>query len=230
MKWAVISFPGSNCEEDTRYALADLLGQDVTVIWHQERDLRGADAVVLPGGFAHGDYLRCGAIARFSPIMEAVIEHAARGRPLLGICNGMQILTEAGLLPGALLRNESLEFRCGWVYLRIHAPDPHFLGRAPAGSMLSMPVSHGEGRYHCTPEELTTLLAGDQVLLRYCDAGGAYTDSANPNGSLNSIAGIRNAEGNVFGLMPHPERACEPLLGNDDGLLIFRAMIEAMHG
>jgi phosphoribosylformylglycinamidine synthase len=230
MKWAVISFPGSNCEEDTRYALSDLLGQDVTVIWHQERDLRGADAVVLPGGFAHGDYLRCGAIARFSPIMEAVSEHAARGKPLLGICNGMQILMEAGLLPGALLRNESLEFRCGWVYLRIHAPDPRFLGSAPAKSVLSMPISHGEGRYHCTPDELATLLAGNQVLLRYCDAGGAYTDAANPNGSLGSIAGIRNARGNVFGLMPHPERACEPLLGSDDGLLIFRAMIEAMYG
>jgi phosphoribosylformylglycinamidine synthase len=142
----------------------------------------------------------------------------------------MQILTEAGLLPGALLRNESLEFRCGWVYLRIHAPDPHFLGHASAGSVLSMPVSHGEGRYHCTPEELTMLLAGDQVLLRYCDAEGAYSDGANPNGSLGNIAGIRNAEGNVFGLMPHPERACESLLGSDDGLLIFRAMIEAMHG
>jgi phosphoribosylformylglycinamidine synthase I len=230
MKWAVVNFPGTNCEEDTRYVLADLLGQDVRVVWHHERDLGGADAVVLPGGFAHGDYLRCGAIARFSPVMDAVLEHAARGRPVLGICNGMQVLMEAGLLPGALLRNESLEFRCGWVHLRVHAPDACFLGAAPAGTMLLMPISHGEGRFHCEPEELSTLLAGDQVLLRYCAADGAYSEASNPNGSLGAIAGIRNAAGNVFGLMPHPERASEALLGSEDGLLIFRSMIEAIHG
>lgn len=230
MKWAVIAFPGTNCEEDTRYALANLLGQEARVVWHQERDLGGADAVILPGGFAHGDYLRCGAIARFSPIVDAVLEHATRGRPVLGICNGMQVLTEAGLLPGALLRNQSLEFRCGWVYLRVHAPDRRFLGGAPAGTVLRMPISHGEGRYHCSPDELAALLAGDQVLLRYCDAAGAYAGTSNPNGSLGSIAGIRNAGGTVFGLMPHPERACEPILGSGDGALIFRSMIEAMDG
>jgi phosphoribosylformylglycinamidine synthase I len=229
MKWAVIAFPGTNCEEDTRYVLADLLGEQVSVIWHQERDLHGADAVVLPGGFAHGDYLRCGAIARFSPIMEPVIEHARQGKPVLGICNGMQVLTEAGLLPGALLRNESLEFRCRWARLRVHRPDRHFLAGAAEGTVLRMPISHGEGRYHCTPEELAALLAGEQVLLRYCDAEGAYTDAGNPNGSLGHIAGLRNAAGNVFGLMPHPERAGEALLGSADGLLIFASMIETMH-
>lgn len=230
MKWAIIAFPGTNCDEDTRYVLAEGLGQEARIVWHQEPDLRGADAVVLPGGFAHGDYLRCGAIARFSPIMAAVIDHAARGRPVLGICNGMQVLMEAGLLPGALVRNESLEFRCRWVHLRVHAADRRFLGEVPAGAVLRMPISHGEGRYHCTPEELADLLAGDRVLLRYSNPEGMITAESNPNGAAGGIAGLRNAEGNVFGLMPHPERACDALLGGTDGLLVFRALIEAMHG
>jgi phosphoribosylformylglycinamidine synthase len=230
MRWAIVAFPGTNCEEDTRYVLAEGLGQDARIVWHQQSDLGNADVVVLPGGFAHGDYLRCGAIARFSPVMAAVIEHAEQGRPVLGICNGMQVLTEAGLLPGALVRNDSLEFRCRWAHLRVHTADRQFLGETPAGSLLRMPISHGEGRYHCTPEELAELLAGDQVLLRYCDVDGEITAESNPNGSAGSIAGLRNARGNVFGLMPHPERACDPLLGGADGLRVFRALIEAIYG
>jgi phosphoribosylformylglycinamidine synthase len=186
--------------------------------------------LVLPGGFAHGDYLRCGAIARFSPVMTAVREHAERGRPVLGICNGMQVLTEAGLLPGVLLRNESLEYRCRWVHLRVQAADPGFLGDTPTGTVLRMPISHGEGRYHCAPEETERLLTNGQVLLTYCDQRGAVGGEGNPNGSTASIAGLRNARGNVFGLMPHPERACDPLLGGTDGLVIFRSLIEAMDG
>jgi phosphoribosylformylglycinamidine synthase len=230
MKWAIIAFPGTNCDEDTRYLLANELGQDARIVWHQEARVGDADVIVLPGGFAHGDYLRCGAIARFSPVMDAVREHAARGLPVLGICNGMQILTEAGLLPGLLLRNESLEYRCTWVHLRVQAADRRFLGTTPPGAVLRMPISHGEGRYYCTPEEAEQLLANGQVLLRYCDAQGEVVAAGNPNGSIAGIAGLRNAQGNVFALMPHPERACDPLLGGVDGLVIFRALIEAMHG
>jgi len=229
MKWAIIGFPGTNCDEDTRYLLAERLGQSARVIWHQETGLGDVDLVVLPGGFAHGDYLRCGAIARFSPIMAAVQEHAERGRPVLGICNGMQILTEAGLLPGVLLRNQSLEYRCHWTHLRVHAPDRAFLGDTPAGGVLRMPISHGEGRYQCEPHEAETMLANGQVILRYCDERGVVNEAGDPNGSTAGIAGLRNARGNVFGLMPHPERACDPLLGGEDGLVIFRSLIEAMH-
>ncbi len=230
MKWTVVAFPGSNCDEDTRYILTTLFDQDAEIIWHQETDLRGADAVVLPGGFAHGDYLRCGAIARFSPIMDAVFQHVACGKPVLGICNGMQVLAEAGLLPGALLRNDSLEFRCQWASLIVDAPSRMFLGGTPAGTVLRMPISHGEGRYHCDGDELARISADGQILLRYCLDDGALEASANPNGSIWAIAGIQNREGTVFGLMPHPERACDPLLGGTDGAIVFRSMIEAMHG
>jgi phosphoribosylformylglycinamidine synthase I len=229
VKWAVVAFPGTNCDEDTRYVLADLFAQNVRVVWHQESDLGGADAVVLPGGFAHGDYLRCGAIARFSPIMDAVLEHVARGRPVLGICNGMQVLMEAGLLPGALLRNESLEFRCRWVHVRIDAVDRRFLGGAPIGSVWRLPISHGEGRYHCDPGELASLAEHEQILLRYCAQDGSESRDANPNGSIDAVAGLRNREGTVFGLMPHPERACEAVTGGTDGRYILQSMIEALN-
>ena len=228
MRWAVVAFPGTNCEEDTRYVLADLLDQDARVVWHQQADLDGADAVVLPGGFAHGDYLRCGAIARFSPIMDAVAEHAARGRPVLGICNGMQVLTEAGLLPGALLRNEGLSFRCRWTHLRVESADDRYLCGLQPGTVLRMPVSHGEGRYHCELDDPMASPPGARVLLRYCDADGALDEAGNPNGSVGHIAGLCDEAGTVFGLMPHPERACELLLGSTDGLAIFRSMIAAM--
>ncbi|MDB5076943.1 MAG: phosphoribosylformylglycinamidine synthase subunit [Chloroflexi bacterium] len=229
MKWAVVAFPGTNCEEDTRYVLANQFDQDVRVVWHHESELGPVDAVVLPGGFAHGDYLRSGAIARFSPIMDAVNNHVAKGKPVLGICNGMQVLTEAGLLPGAMLRNDSLEFRCQWVNLRVETRNNEFLGSTEPGTVLRIPISHGEGRYHCDAEDLRAMERGDQIMLRYCTAGGAVDETANPNGSIDNIAGIRNASGTVFGLMPHPERACDPLLGGKDGQLIFAAMIEAMH-
>jgi phosphoribosylformylglycinamidine synthase I len=230
VKWAVVAFPGTNCEEDTRYVLANLFDQDVRVVWHHESELRPVDAIVLPGGFAHGDYLRSGAIARFSPIMDAVNDHVARGKPVLGICNGMQVLAEAGLLPGALLRNESLEFRCLWADLRVETKNSHFLGSAEPGTVLRMPISHGEGRYHCEAEELQAMERRGQILLRYCTPSGVVDESANPNGSIENIAGLRNESGTVFGLMPHPERACDPVLGGTDGRLIFGAMIEAMHG
>ncbi len=229
MKWAIVAFPGTNCEEDTRYVLADLFEQEARVVWHTDTDLGGADVVVLPGGFAHGDYLRCGAIARFSPIMDAVASHVAHGRPVLGICNGMQVLLEAGLLPGAMLRNAALEFRCRWVHVRLEAGDPLFFRDAAPGAVLRVPISHGEGRYHCDSADLRRMTERGQILLRYCDADGISSDAANPNGSVDHIAGIRNSAGTVFALMPHPERACEPLLGSADGRVIFRSMIAALH-
>lgn len=223
----IVAFPGTNCDQDTYHALTDVLGQKSKIVWHQERNLGEADVVILPGGFAHGDYLRCGAIARFSPIMEAVREHAERGRLLIGICNGMQILLELGLLPGALLRNEDLEFKCHWVHLRVEAKDTYFLGDAVPGTILRLPISHGEGRYHCDPLDLVELAEQGQILLRYCNSEGIVNDLSNPNGSAGNIAGLRNYRGNVFGLMPHPERACEALLGGTDGLLILRSLVEA---
>lgn len=229
MKWAVISFPGSNCEEDTVFVLRQVFNQDAAIVWHRDTSLHDVDAVVLPGGFAHGDYLRCGAIARFSPIMDAVRDHAGRGRLVLGICNGMQVLTEAGLLPGALLRNDSGEYRCKWVHVRVETTDTHFLRRDEIGMVRRLPISHGEGRYHCDPEQLRQLLESGQVVLRYCGANGVVDEQSNPNGATASIAGIRNREGNVFALMPHPERACEGLLGGTDGRVIFQSMIEAMN-
>jgi phosphoribosylformylglycinamidine synthase len=229
VKWAVIAFPGSNCDEDTRFVLSDTFHEDAEIVWHTETDLHGADAVVLPGGFAHGDYLRCGAIARFSPIMDAVFMHVARGKPVLGICNGMQVLMEAGLLPGALLRNDSLEFRCQWVNLVLVSPCNTFFGATPDGTVLRMPVAHGEGRYHCDSDELAEITSNGQIVLRYCLEDGTQDPSANPNGSVDSIAGLRNREGTVFGLMPHPERACDPLIGGVDGAVVFQSMIEAMH-
>lgn len=223
MDIAVVRFPGSNCDEDARQAFASVLGVPARFVWHKETALGGASAVVVPGGFSYGDYLRCGAIARFSPVMRGVAEFAARGGPVLGICNGFQILCEAGLLPGALVRNACLEFRCTTVTLRVEAPDA--FAPVGTGALLRIPIAHGEGNYRCDDATLRDLRARGGVLLRYADAAGAVPPSAAPNGALDNIAGIRNAAGNVWGMMPHPERAVETLHPSTDGLHILRAFL-----
>ncbi|MGH7758027.1 MAG: phosphoribosylformylglycinamidine synthase subunit PurQ [Candidatus Dormibacteria bacterium] len=219
----VAVFPGTWSDRDCLYA-ARLLGADAVPLWHQDRDLQGSELVILPGGFAYGDYLRAGAVARFAPLMEAVADHARAGGAVLGICNGFQILCEAGLLPGALLRNQSLQFRCQPTTLRITSPRGLLAGLAD-GERLTLPISHGEGRYHASLETLARLEAEGRVALRYCDEGGRLTAAANPNGSLANIAGVLNETGNVLGMMPHPERACEPLLGSSDGLRLLRSAL-----
>ncbi len=222
---AVVIFPGTWSERDFAH-VAELLGWEARLIWHTEHQLGDADAVVLPGGFAHGDHLRTGAIARFSPVMSAVGEFAASGGPVLGSCNGFQILCEAGLLPGVLLRNDHLEFRCDWQPLRVeHATGP-WLNRLEAGAVIRLPISHGEGRYYASPEVLDELERDQRVVLRYADVDGRVTPGANPNGSQRSIAGIVNERGNVLGMMPHPERAAEAEVGGTDGLLLFRSLAE----
>ena len=217
MKVGVVRFPGSNCDADAYHAV-ELAGAEALYLWHEEADLRGSDAVILPGGFAYGDYLRAGVIARFSPIMRSVTDAAGRGVPVLGICNGFQVLAEAGLLPGALLRNEGLRFVHRWVGLRLEGRGTPFTAALPEGIVLRMPVAHGEGRYYDEPARLDELERDGRVVFRYLD---------NPNGSLRDIAGVRNEAGNVLGLMPHPERADEPLLGSADGLLLFRSLVES---
>jgi phosphoribosylformylglycinamidine synthase len=225
MKFSVLRFPGSNCDQDCVHALNAIPGASAEYVWHKDTSLAGFDAVVVPGGFSYGDYLRCGAIARFSPIMRAVREFAAAGGPVIGICNGFQILCESGLLPGALVRNRDLHFVCEHVRLRVERNDSPFTRTTAAGQILNIPIAHGEGCYFADDATLDRLRANGQVLLRYCDAAGQISDAANPNGSRDNIAGIRNEAGNVFGLMPHPERACDPLLGSTDGLAIFRGII-----
>jgi phosphoribosylformylglycinamidine synthase len=227
MKFAVIVFPGSNCDHDAYHAAKHVLGQDADFVWHKERDLRGADVVILPGGFSHGDYLRTGAIARFSPVMEAVREFAAVGGPVLGICNGFQILLEAGLLPGAMLRNRGLKFRCEHVHVRVEQTDTPFTLACRPRQVMRIPIAHGEGNYFTTPEELRKLEQNRQIVFRYVNEAGEVTDSANPNGSVESIAGICNDRRNVVGLMPHPERACELPLGSSDGLVMFESVVSA---
>ncbi len=223
---AVVVFPGTWSERDFVHVAEAVLGWDARLVWHAESDLGPADAVVLPGGFAHGDHLRTGAIARFSPIMAAVEAFAAAGGPVIGSCNGFQVLTEAGLLPGALMRNDHLEFRCDWQWLRVEHPTsaPAWLGGIESGEAIRLPISHGEGRYVADPETLDALEASGLVVLRYADADGRVTAEANPNGSERGIAGVVNEAGNVFGLMPHPERAAEPEVGGIDGLRLFRAL------
>jgi phosphoribosylformylglycinamidine synthase I len=230
MRFAVVVFPGTWSDYDCHYVLTEILGQEAELVWHRERDLSSFDCVVLPGGFSYGDYLRPGAIARFSPVMEAVMRHAQAGKPIIGICNGFQILCEAGLLPGALLRNAHLEYRCQWVHLRVENPYTPFTCACRQGQVLRMPISHGEGRYYADPETLTVLQAEGRVAFRYCTSEGEVTEEANPNGSLHNIAGIVNERGNVLGMMPHPERACEALLGGEDGLYIWRSIIEWAKG
>lgn len=230
LRWGVVYFPGTNCDLDTLHALGEVMGQDAVPVWHEERSLDGLDAVVIAGGFAHGDYLRAGAIARFSPVMSAVEEFAAGGRPVLGICNGFQVLLEAGLLPGAMLRNRQQRFCCRWTHLRVEAPAPPFLNRCSQGQVIRLPMAHGEGNYYNDPDEIAQMEARGQVLLRYCEADGTVSRDANPNGSVGNIAAICSEAGNVMGLMPHPERATEPILGGSDGRLIWESIIESRRG
>ncbi len=227
-KFAVIQFPGSNCDQDCLAALRGLEGAEADYVWHKETSLDGFDAIVLPGGFSYGDYLRCGAIARFSPIMAAVKEKARAGMLVIGICNGFQILCESGLLPGALVRNRSLRFVCDMATTRVEVASSPFTIGVPEGTLLRLPVAHGEGCFFAEQETLRELNENRQVVLRYVSASGEASSSANPNGSLENIAGICNRERNVFGLMPHPDRACEERLGSADGALIFRSMMQAV--
>ena len=227
MKFGIVVFPGSNCDEDAFHAAKDVFGQDAEYLWHKDTDLKGSDVVILPGGFAHGDYLRTGAMARFSPIMPAVRAFAERGGPVLGICNGFQILLESGLLPGAMLRNKGLQYRCEHVYVRVERTDTPFTSATAAGKVLRIPIGHGEGNYYAPPDVLDRLEANRQVVLRYTTPDGSLEDEANPNGSVHAIAGICNERRNVVGMMPHPERACEPRLGSVDGLVILESIVKA---
>ena len=229
MKFGIIVFPGSNCERDCQWVLRTVLGQEAELIWHKERDVEGYDCLVLPGGFAHGDYLRTGAIARFSPVMEAVERHARRGGLVLGICNGFQILCEAGLLPGVLLRNASLSFICRHVHIRVETTGTPFTAACTAGQVLRIPINHNEGRFYADAETLARLKGNDQVVFRYVTSAGEVSGEANPNGSLDHIAGVCNEQRNVLGLMPHPERAAEALLGSTDGRLLFESIIGSGH-
>ena len=227
MRFAVVVFPGTWSDHDCQYVLRDLLGQQADLVWHRDADLSGYDAVVLPGGFSYGDYLRCGAIARFSPVMDAVVRHAEAGKPVIGICNGFQVLCESGLLPGVLMRNDSLQFRCQDTYLRTENAGTSFTNELGPGQVISIPISHGEGSYYADAATLDDLESNERVAFRYCNADGEPTPESNPNGSVRSIAGIVNEQGNVLGMMPHPERAGEPLMGGTDGLLLWRSVIES---
>jgi phosphoribosylformylglycinamidine synthase I len=228
MHFGILVFPGTNCEHDTLHVVQNVLGETGELVWHTATDVSRFDALVLPGGFAHGDYLRTGAVARFSPVMDAVAEFAAAGKPVLGICNGFQILCEAGLLPGALRRNNGSHFICKDVYLRVENNSNLFLQRTNVGDLLRMPIRHGEGSYYASDETLAELEANGQVLLRYANEDGSINAASNPNGSSQNIAGVCNERGNVFGLMPHPEAASEAILGNADGLTIFLGILTAL--
>jgi phosphoribosylformylglycinamidine synthase I len=226
MRFAVVVFPGTWSDYDCRYSLHDVMGYDAELVWHRERDLSKYDCIVLPGGFSYGDYLRAGAIARFSPVMEAVVEAAEAGKPVIGICNGFQVLCESHLLPGALMRNDSLQYRCEWVHLRTDNADSAWTAACQPGQVIRVPVSHGEGRYYADEAVLDSLESSGRIAFRYCTAAGEVTPYANPNGSERNIAGIVNERGNVLGLMPHPERACEAILGGEDGQLLWRSVAE----
>lgn len=228
MKFGVAVFPGSNCDHDTFHAVGSVLRQQVEFLWHNSSDLAGCDAIILPGGFAFGDYLRIGAIARFSPIMRAIERFANQGGLVIGICNGFQILLEAGLLPGAMLRNRELRFLCRYVHLRVENTDTPFTSAARHGQVLKIPIAHMEGSYFCDAHTLKDLEKNGQIVLRYTNAAGELDDHANPNGSLAAVAGVCNRQRNVFGMMPHPERAVEAPLGSEDGLVIFRSMMNSL--
>jgi phosphoribosylformylglycinamidine synthase len=228
MRFAVLVFPGTWSDTDMHHVLRNVIGQEADLVWHRETDLSAYDAIVVPGGFSYGDYLRCGAIARFSPVMEAVKREADRGKLVFGSCNGFQILCEAGLLPGVLTRNASMQFRCQPAHLRVETTDTPFTSAAATGDVVQMPVSHGEGNYYVDDATLARLKAEDRIVFRYCDANGNATPESNPNGSLENIAGVLNEGRNVLGMMPHPERASEALLGGTDGLLIWTSMLHAL--
>lgn len=230
MKAGIVRFPGSNCDEDAFHAVADILGQEAVYLWHKDHDLQGVDLVILPGGFSYGDYLRAGAIARFSPIMKEVVQHANRGGLVLGICNGFQIACEAGLLPGALLRNDTLRFVSAPVTLRVESIATRFTSQYHLGQQIRIPVAHGDGRYTADGDVLARLEGEGHVVFRYVDANGEPTGEANPNGSLRNIAGIVSEAGNVLGMMPHPERAMEAALGSTDGLPLFTSIVESLLG
>jgi phosphoribosylformylglycinamidine synthase len=228
MNFGVIVFPGANCDRDIAYILRDILDQPTRMIWHEDSDLTGIDVVVVPGGFSYGDYLRCGAIAQFSPAMRATVEHAKQGRLVMGICNGFQVLTEMGLLPGALVRNRDLHFVCDRVPLRVERSNLPWTQGYRQGQLITLPIAHGEGCYFAEPDTLKALEDNSQILFRYYDANEEVSEAANPNGSLNNIAGICNQTGNVLGMMPHPERAADPALGNTDGLALFKGLLSSV--
>lgn len=228
MKFGVVIFPGSNCDYDTYFVLKEVCGQETTFLWHKEHSLQGVDCVVLPGGFSYGDYLRSGAIAKFSPLIEEVKEFADKGGLVLGICNGFQVLLEMGLLPGAMLRNKNLKFLCQHVRLRIENAQTPFTNRAKKGDVLKIPIAHFDGNYFTETETLNALKENQQIVFRYCEPDGQLTEQANVNGSMDSIAGLMNATGNILGMMPHPERASEAILGSEDGRIIFESIIHSL--
>jgi len=230
MKFGVVIFPGSNCDRDCYWAVSRVLGQEAKYLWYQERDLSDLDCVILPGGFSFGDYLRAGALVRFSPVMEAVREYASRGGLVIGICNGLQILLEAGLLPGAMMRNRNLRFICEYVHIRVERTDTPFTCLFKEGEVLKIPIAHMEGNYFADEATLAGLKANNQVVFRYCSPEGDVSEEYNPNGSLENIAGICNEAGNVLGMMPHPERCCEALLGSEDGRRIFQSIVSHLSG
>lgn len=227
-KFGVVIFPGSNCDQDMIYALRNVMGQEVVELWHKDKDLKNCDFIILPGGFSHGDYLRSGAIARFAPIMEKVIDHAAKGGYVFGVCNGFQILCEAGLVPGALLHNTERRFICKNVYIKAEHNETLLTSGIPISKALKIPIAHGEGNYFIDTKSLEKINKNGQVLFRYCDDKGNITPESNPNGSLDNIAGVCNAGKNVFGMMPHPERASDPELGNTDGMVLFQSILSAV--
>jgi phosphoribosylformylglycinamidine synthase len=228
MRFGVVIFPGSNCEQDCYYAITSVLGKPADYIWHQDTTVNGFDAVILPGGFAYGDYLRTGALAKFSPVMKAIADFAGKGGLVIGICNGFQILTEAGLLPGALLRNIGLKYLCKFEFLRTETTNSPFTNLMTKGQLLRIPIGHGEGNFFADADTLKSIEDNDQIVFRYADALGHVTPEANPNGSLNNIAGIVNRQRNVLGMMPHPDRSYESVLGSADGKLIFESMVNAL--
>jgi phosphoribosylformylglycinamidine synthase subunit PurQ / glutaminase len=226
MKFGVVVFPGSNCDQDCFYVIKDVIGRSVRYIWHKDTDLAGFDCIILPGGFSYGDYLRAGAIARFSPVMKSIAEFARKGGTVIGICNGFQILLEAGLLAGVMLRNRNLHFICRYVYIKTENNDTRFTGFYNAGQILKIPIAHNEGNYHIDAAGLKELKDNNQIVFRYCSAAGEVNDRSNPNGALDNIAGIINRKGNVLGMMPHPERSAEKGLGSKDGYFIFQSIVK----